>query len=145
MEIEVELSPYSFSRVNYENSLLIYNKIFQIGEIKIFTTMLKSQAVAGFQESRSQFIFGFEFGCGRSSVFSFDIFKGGKKTSPTFASVAMSTPHLRCWRRTSVEETILLPTALFPTRIVLPMLISRRENICDLLRNPNTVRVSSRQ
>ena len=29
-EIVVKLSPYSFSRVNYENSLLIYNKIFEI-------------------------------------------------------------------------------------------------------------------
>lgn len=34
-EIVVSLSPYSFSRVNYENSLLIYNKIFEIvGSIK---------------------------------------------------------------------------------------------------------------
>ena len=80
MEIEVKLSPYSFSRVNYENSLLIYNKIFQIvGEIKeIYTDAKKSSTRVFRKRVGTNSYLDLISAAEESSLFSFDIFKGGK-------------------------------------------------------------------
>lgn len=80
MEIEVKLSPYSFSRVNYENSLLIYNKIFQIlGEIKeIYSDAKKSSSRVFRKRVGTNSYLDLNSAAEESSLFSFDIFKGGK-------------------------------------------------------------------
>ena len=80
MEIEVKLSPYSFSRVNYENSLLIYNKIFQIlGEIKeIYSDAKKSSSRVFRKRVGTNSYLDLNSAAEESCLFSFDIFKGGK-------------------------------------------------------------------